>query len=235
MKFLIAVLLIQSGLAFAAPKHGSECRVVTVVEANNPWEEGLGVFGDPEVDSDSQDVSFTWKGKKLQSISVGQMTWIPGTETITIDTEGTTSTYQIDYSKSSSVLLKVYSSQRGLILQRGRIKDKWKTVGTFDCSPIDKVETASIGDANVKALKGQEIKKLPRLVQDNFGKVDLPFELGDGYYDLKVSRYYSVTEDSGDVFGYLLWARLSYTEDKDYVEVLVRFDRNGLRLGDIER
>ena len=236
MKHGLIVFLFCGGSLIATPKHGNNCRVVSVNDSKNPWEEGLGVFGDPDADSDSQNVGFWWKGKKLESVSVGQMSWTPNTQVVTITDDGKSTQYQIDYSKSASVLLKVYRSEMGVILHRPHFKNKWTMVGTFDCSSVKEVEAASKADKNVRALKSSEVKKLPKTTRDNLNRVDLPFELGDGYYDLKFSRYYVVnSKDGQDILGYLLWARLHYTEDNEDIEVLVRFDRNGLRLGKIEQ
>ena len=51
---MLLLVLSVASYSFGAP-HGSECRVVSLDQHVNPWEEGLGVFGDPDSDSQNCD------------------------------------------------------------------------------------------------------------------------------------------------------------------------------------
>ncbi len=239
MKTLMSLVFLAQSAAFGVVSHGEDCRVSSVNESANPWEEGLGVFGDPDVDGDSQAVSFEGTRANVAAIGVGQMHWIIDTDdTIEVTVEKNVTKYLLgNVDSKSAVLLKVYPSERGIILYREKQSAKWQTIGTFDCSSVSEVEKASIRSSNVTKLGTAQVKKLPKSLRSNIDKVDLAVELGDGYYDLKASQLYAVNakKDATQIVGYLLWAKLTYTEDNEDVVVLVRFDRNGLRLGEIEK
>ncbi len=93
--------------------------------------------------------------------------------------------------------------------------------GIEDYSP-DSSQARLVTDKNEKMLILYELEQ-----------VDVPFEMGDGYYDFVSSELYSV-KDEGKVIGYLELTKLSYTEDPIYVYVLVRFGADGKRVGDLE-
>jgi len=225
----VLMVVFESSMALAVT-HGNDCRVVTVDQEVNPWEEGLGVFGDPESDSDSQNVNFNYGG----SIRVGQRSWKKNK--LTIKESDSATEYLIPEESGESVLLRIYPSERGVILYKERSSSSWQTVGTFDCASVVEVEKAVLDSGNIKVLSPVQFKKLPKLVRENLDSVDLAFELGDGYYDLNESKTYEVTSTKGakTVVGYLLWGSLHYSEDNEDIQAILRFDRNGLRIGEIE-
>jgi hypothetical protein len=83
------------------------------------------------------------------------------------------------------------------------------------------------GDKNVHRVF---YDKLPLKIQDAFQNVDLAFEAGDGYYNLMTSAYYVVTDESGNVVGYMEAGLANYTEDPDYFLLAAWMDTHGVRL-----
>ena len=231
MKFVLIVLSVFLSIPSIAGER--ECRVVRS-EDNNPFEEGLGVYGDPDVDDDSEIVSLPETGK-IVSLSIGQMTWRTkdGDKITRQETPRKAVIYKVVPHKGKGYYAVVtYPSERGVLLRNEEGEDS--VFGHIDCSSVDEVKAASIGSPGTKALTAAQRKALAKEVTTNIDKLDLPFELGDGYYDLKATRLYEVRKES-KVVGFILWAKLYYTEDKDNVEVTTRFDRNGLWLGEIDR
>lgn len=98
--------------------------------------------------------------------------------------------------------------------------------------PLNKVFP---GDAGVSRMTATEFKALPPALRGALNSVDLPFEMGDGYYDFVSEKWYRVRSSfDGRVLGYLNQVRLSYTEDSEYADVLVRFAADGRRIGRFE-
>ena len=85
-------------------------------------------------------------------------------------------------------------------------------------------------DEGVYAVSGKAQKEA---ISSKLEEVDVPFEMGDGYYDVVWSKLY-IVRDGSDVIGYIEKYKLSYTEDREYVYVLVRWDAKGKRVGEIE-
>jgi len=227
--FLIALSVFLTVPSIAADK---DCRVVST-ESENPFEEGLGVYGDPDSDDDSETVTLPETGK-AESLSIGQMSWrTKNGDKISrkVTPRGATVYKVIPKGSDDYYAVITYKSERGVLLLNEGGKDV--AFGTIDCSSLADVKAASIGAPGTKALTAAQRKALPKGVTANIDKLDLPLEMGDGYYDLKVTRLYEVRKE-GNVVGYLLWAKLHYSEDNEDVEALVRFDRNGLRFGEIE-
>lgn len=82
----------------------------------------------------------------------------------------------------------------------------------------------------VYLVKGQ---KQIRAIQKMLEEVDVAFEMGDGYYDVKSVRLY-IARDGSKVIGFIEKYLLYYTEDNNEVEVLVRYNAEGKRIGDLE-
>jgi len=209
------------------------CRVVTVNESANIWEEGLGTYGDPEVDSDSQTVVLDATGNRVNEIAVGQMSWMADDAVLRKSTVQGKATWEAQpEGTDQKIRVIVYSSMRGIVLLADG-NSSFARVATIDCSSLQTLENAALVHDNVIRLSQVERRALPAAVRAEMSKTDIPFELGDGYYDLKWSRLYRVVEQDGSTAGYMEEAHLTYTEGDD-VDVIVRYDRNGLRHGDIE-
>jgi len=210
--------------AFAAGRELT-CRNTWVL-FNNPFEEGLGVYGMYDVDEDSQTTELRVVGNKFYSLSVGQMSWGAQAANMKVTDKDTTV-----YASSSSfrLMARFYKSQRGVVIIKANGAKKWTPIATFDCSSVAAVYRAEIGHPNVKRI---DERRLPKKVLTNIYDVDVGFEMGDGYYDVIANRFYAVTDQRGAVNGYIGWYKLSYTEDPEYPEVHVKFDRNGVRIFD---
>lgn len=218
------------------------CRIDRVNEAYNVWEEGLGVFGS-DADDDSETVVFAYNGKNMQYISAGQTTWRnkAGDSKITYTQsktkKGTSTIFSIN-GKTDAAQFTVNSDERGTF-SYSQYKKKFVTVATFDCSSVEDVNKVgwNFKAANVKLVSRAEYKKISKTVLTNMGNTDIAYELGDGYYDFinGTDRFYQVTAKGNPkkLVGYIFTAKYNYTEG-DPVVALVRYDRNGLKLGEVE-
>jgi hypothetical protein len=232
-----AILVIAFGVLAAHVAGASElkCRVVSVNESQNVWEEGFGTYGDPSVDSDSQEVTIESSGTTVNEVTVGQMRWQKSDGDKLSMTKANDKTNITIRPKDSAetIVITVYASQRGVVLRADGTEGLGR-VASIDCSSLKALETAYPGKRFVTQLSDRAFQALPKTIRTEMGKTDIPFELGDGYYDLKSLVVYVVKDRAGETVGYLKAAHLSYTEGDD-VDVLVRFDRNGLRHGEIEQ
>lgn len=70
-------------------------------------------------------------------------------------------------------------------------------------------------------------------IQKILQNVDVAFEMGDGYYDV-VSTKLFIVRNEPKVQGYIELYKLSFTEDPEYVFVVVRYDVKGQRVGELE-
>ncbi|KYG66446.1 hypothetical protein AZI86_05210 [Bdellovibrio bacteriovorus] len=83
------------------------------------------------------------------------------------------------------------------------------------------------GDANARYINN--VSSLPSKVVKAFDQVDLPFEMGDGYYNYRAGAFYEVT-DNGVVVGYIEANLMTYTEDPGFYLGLAFINAKGLRL-----
>lgn len=238
VKSVIFSLLSISTIASASDKLETTCRVVTVNESKNWLEEGLGVYGDPEVDSDSQEFDVYVQGGRLTSVKLGQMRFSSEKGDVLSRTlQGKNKSIKIDVGDSDTELrVVIYPSERAVVLT-AEGGEKLAVMATLDCSSVkDLTSTDPTSRAkNVKKLTSQDLAKLPQSVKEQISKTDVPFELGDGYYGVKSYKAYKIFDKKSNEqhVGYVYLYKLSYTEGDD-VNAVVRFDRNGLRVGEIE-
>ncbi len=238
-QILATLLALSAQMSYAAYEKIYDCRNETIYAAGDFMEEGLGVYGELDVDSDSQEVTVSRDDGKLH-IGVGQMTYglhEDRNEEITYKRVGTVDTYKVKWPGTYELLLKFYQTGRGIVLYREQSADAWDEMVAFDCSPVKFLESAAIGETSVRKLSQSKFMRLPEKVRDRLNAVDMAFELGDGYYDVKDSQIYEVVKKEGRKYvlqGYILWSKLSYTEDPEFVEAEQKLDRNGLRIGELE-
>lgn len=228
---LLSTLTLALSLpAFAA--NNLHCRVISVVESENIWEEGLGKYGDASVDDDSETVVLPVKGK-VSSIHVGQKWWSQGKDGAVLSRKihnGET-TFNVTVDGQPEAQLKLYDSELGLLLLK---KDsKWVKVATFDCSSVEDLLNVSITDERAHLMSKTALSKMNKEVLNNIQEVEFSVELGDGYYSPTEIRLYEVISEEGVLMGYIAWEHLNFTEG-DPVTAWLYFDRNGLRLGEIE-
>lgn len=234
MKFFAILLasLSLSSIAVAAQKTES-CRIYDVNERNNIWEEGLGETGHPSSDSDSQYLEITTVNSRVVRIDLGQGGWSNKTDKITKKKNADGIEYLIVEDSGIAVKIQVYESGRGAVSVRKRANGSFGFVAKVDCSSIDALKKTHYDDKNARAFSHEEFLKLPKVVQQRLNSVDIPYEMGDGYYDLKELTYFKVFSKDGEFIGYIAKALMYYTEDQDEVTAYVLFDRNGLRFGDV--
>lgn len=84
------------------------------------------------------------------------------------------------------------------------------------------------GSKNVRLVNN--VSSLPSKIVQAFKEIDLPFEMGDGYYDAVAWATYEVTNDSGRVVGYIEAALMTYTEDPGYYLGMAFVNSKGRRL-----
>ncbi|MDZ4660172.1 MAG: hypothetical protein SGJ18_01000 [Pseudomonadota bacterium] len=92
------------------------------------------------------------------------------------------------------------------------------------------LESKYPNDKGVYVVKGETQK---RVINSILEEVDVAFEMGDGYFDVESIKLF-IVRNKTKVLGYLNEVKLRYTEDPEYVFVLVRYDENGSRVGEIE-
>jgi hypothetical protein len=216
------------------------CRVESVSKLNDHvFEEGLGEYGNPSSDSDSEQIIIPSPLVAIStSVQVGQMSFRE-TDGHSLKVRVTNSSEIVDVKvKDGSYRLQIrYSrgSERGVVLYASGAS-KFQELATFDCSSVSLVESTEINNRNATRLSFEGTRRLAKKLRDRLDAVDFAVELGDGKYDLKEQRTYQVRDAGLQVVGYIVWARLHYTEDNEDIAAQVRFDRNGLRLSDeIER
>ncbi len=240
MKFIKSLVISMVSIhstSFAATTPEISCRVVKVIEDQNWMEEGLGTYGDPSSDSDSQKFEVFTKNGRLADIQLGQSSFEPSNGDVLLrTTEGNNKVFKINPA-DTDIELKVilYPSERGVVLTAEGGKEL-AIMATLDCSSLKVLEsTDPLLESNAKKMTAKQIAALPKSITDHMSKVDVPSELGDGYYDVKSVKTFRIfdTKDTSLVVGYIDFYWLSYTEGED-ITALVRFDRNGLRHGDIE-
>jgi hypothetical protein len=96
------------------------------------------------------------------------------------------------------------------------------------------VLSAKVSAPYAKELSTLKFGKLPKAVKDCIKDVDLSFELGDGYYDLRYTKYFAIYyPNSSRLAGYAVVSGLTFTEGSDPSEVTaytVRYNRHGQRV-----
>lgn len=207
------------------------CRVASVNEANNPWEEGLGIFGSPNTDSDSQEVHIKLKDGKPVRISVGQPSWTAGRNaTLTTESLADRTLYKATDSAGEELVIGIFSeTQRGYVLFKESSADALQKTATFDCSSTDVVLNSNPGETNVQKLTKSQMNALPEAVKQHMAEIDFVDGLNDRGYRLELLNTYKVTNRDGSLAGFIAVGHLSHV-DSDDVEALVVYDRNGLRL-----
>ena len=82
-----------------------------------------------------------------------------------------------------------------------------------------------------KYVKVADRAKLGKDVLKCMSEVDVPFEMGDGYYDIRSSKLFAIYyPNSTRLAGFVEEYKLDYTEDSEIVETEVRFNSKGQRL-----
>lgn len=210
------------------------CRVASIIEQNNPWEKGLGVYGSWAADDDSESVVITSGGAVPLSVQVGQMHWIEGDDNVLIKTKLLPNqrgeTYEIRRPFDAQLIqVNVYASERGVVLVK---PDRtWLTVATFDCHSTKAVETAKFVDGQVAGAALVSREELPAIVRKNIVSTNFPEELGIGLWRVEAERIYRVVDEAAHTEGYVAWEKIRHTNgDGQSDEIILRFDRNGLRL-----
>ena len=227
----LACVYSTSLLGAIGPK--DRCRVASVNESENFLEEGLGTFG--RADGDSQEFYYTTKRGEVDTVHLGQGRWTNRSGNITLGAQGSNQVLKVAAVDGNDGLkVVIYPSDRGIVL---KTKDDGSTavLASLDCLNVADVATAAPGESNVKLLSDSERRAIPEKVRKEMALTDVPYELGDGYYDVRSTELYQVISktNSSQILGYVEIYDLYYTEGDDVIAT-VRFDRNGLRLGEIE-
>lgn len=119
------------------------------------------------------------------------------------------------------------ASQKGVLLFKSaeQNRPRYSTVAEIDCADYSKIKRAILkGQASESRVS---IKKLSKELSEKISSIDVPFEMGDGYYDLKYEKLFQLSLN-GQVVGYRLESALSYTEGDDTV-ASTYFLANGVR------
>src|SRR5688500_12650235 len=82
-----------------------------------------------------------------------------------------------------------------------------------------------------KYIKVNDRKNLGKDVLNCMSEVDIAFEMGDGYYDVRSSKLVAIFyPNSTRIAGYVEEYKLYYTEDREIVEAEVRYNSKGQRI-----
>lgn len=130
-----------------------------------------------------------------------------------------------DKAKKEKLMLRLYkNSNLGVVLIKR--EDSYKTLATFDCNDYSKQNKIVISGGIHKKIR---FEKLPENVKKMMGNVDVPFEMGDGYYDLKKREIFIVLNEQKIVQGYIVESTLTYTEDPELASATDYYQLNGIR------
>ncbi|MES2802631.1 MAG: hypothetical protein V4654_09090 [Bdellovibrionota bacterium] len=226
MKSLIALFIIGSSVAANASDIKLKCDVVNLHD-DNVFEEGLGETGDSNADEDSQAVSVEI-GESSKDVSIGQHSFSSDDKDMKISRKDSSALISINVQmgKVQTIKVKVYKkSLLGVILQKDSGINSYHTVAEIDCNDYTKTKELILSGK----VASKEIDKatLQKAILQKISNIDIAFELGDGYYDLKSEKLMELSLD-GKVVGYELQSNLSYTEGDD-AETYTYFLANGVR------
>ncbi|MCC6276515.1 MAG: hypothetical protein IT289_01220 [Oligoflexia bacterium] len=97
------------------------------------------------------------------------------------------------------------------------------------------IETALPEDRNVRLIDSPSEEEL---IRGTLEPVDIAFELGDGYYDVRRCQLHRVFAGlpgrTSTIIGFIDECFLDYTEDPEVVTAIQRFDFLGSRVGEVE-
>lgn len=228
MKFFITTSLMLLAISASAADLNLKCDVVTLND-DNVFEEGLGETGLYDVDSDSQVVTAVIS-TTLKSLNIGQHSFDSDDKNMKISLTETDLKIKItaQMAKTQTVILDVNkASMKGVVLQKDASEKRFKVVAEVDCN--DNAKLKSLILSNSRKIKSEEVsaKAIPKKVLNKINQIDVPFEMGDGYYDLKSEKYFALSLDE-KVVGYALESYMTYTEGDDTV-VYTYFLANGVR------
>ncbi|WP_413570606.1 hypothetical protein ACLWBD_08500 [Bdellovibrio sp. HCB117] len=83
-----------------------------------------------------------------------------------------------------------------------------------------------------KNIERTSFQKLPKKVQKTASEIEIPWELGDGYYDTQAKVIYRVFDPATKAtVGYIFAEFITYTEDPEAYIVGAHVNAQGLRIG----
>ncbi len=130
--------------------------------------------------------------------------------------------------EKANLILKYYKdSEKGVLLGKKKSEDKFFVLATFDCANYSNLEE-EVENTDIRNLDEIDFKDLPKNVRAAMRDVDLPFEYGDGYYDILWEKIYLVKSNE-EVIGYIVETKMNYTEDDEDVYNTDYFYPNGIR------
>ncbi|KYG65362.1 hypothetical protein AZI87_12480 [Bdellovibrio bacteriovorus] len=86
-----------------------------------------------------------------------------------------------------------------------------------------------------KNIERTTLQKLPKVIQKTASEIEIPFELGDGYYDSYASVIYRVFDpQTKKTVGYIFAEFITYTQDPEAYIVGAYVNTAGRRIGELE-
>jgi hypothetical protein len=224
MKTLIVLSLFSLVTSVMAKDVNHHCDVLTI-HNDNVFEEGLGATGSTAADDDAESVTIKFENDE-QTLSIGQHNFSADDNDKMLLEDGPKYTKVTASNSTQSVQVTVYkTSKLGVVLQKDKGEKKYKLVAELDCNNYAQVKKQILKrQGQIKEIKS---KLLPENVLNRMNQVDVAFEMGDGYYDVKNERVYSVTI-AGKLVGYIMETDLRYTEGDD-LTTETYFLKNGVR------
>lgn len=117
------------------------------------------------------------------------------------------------------------ASNKGVILFKSSEQPTYTNVAEIDCNDYKAVKRSMVRGETVE--KQVKASRIPSRVLEKIRQIEVPFEMGDGYYGMKYEKLYTLSLN-GQIVGYKLESYLSYTEGEDTVATTY-FLANGIR------
>ncbi|MBI2519546.1 MAG: hypothetical protein HYV97_03990 [Bdellovibrio sp.] len=222
---LLLSCLLYSALTSAA-NLDFRCDVLSVKDSN-VFEEGLGATGLSDVDEDAQKVEILLSANSKE-LQVGQHSFSSKEAMVKFDYQDKPTYHKVTATEESqTVQVTVYkTSKLGVLLQKDQNESKYKMVAELDCNDYSIVKKYMLSNkATPVKIKRAAISQA---TLKRMARIDVPFEMGDGYYDLQSENYYQVSHN-GKIVGYILESVMAYTEDDEDVTAQTYFLANGVR------
>lgn len=224
--FVLSTSLFLSSITAQASSLEISCDVVKLL-TGRVFEEGLAETGGSTYDVEAQIVKVEID-EAFQELRVGE------TEVRSFDgakvTARSTATETVvtgDDMRKEVIQLRIYKALgKGVILQKEKSATRFTTVAEVDCNDYTEVKKALESGRNVTERK-VTVSQVPAEIMRKINQIEVAFEMGDGYYDVKSETLYELSI-RGQVAGYRLDSELSYTQGDD-TTAYTYFLANGVR------
>lgn len=223
---IVAMSIFSLSLTTQARSLEISCDVVKLL-TGRVFEEGLAETGGSTDDVEAQIVKVEID-EAFQELRVGEteVRSFDGAQ-VTVRSTATETVVTGDDMRKEVIQLRIYkASGKGVILQKERDATRFTTVAEVDCNDYTEVKKALESGRNVTERK-VTAAQVPLEIMRKINQIEVGFEMGDGYYDVKSETLYELSI-RGKVAGYRLDSELTYTQGDD-TTAYTYFLGNGVR------